>query len=88
VRAGQAVEKVAHPDDLVIAPNFGDTQLLFQTDRSGWPIGGSIDEKIAAGADWYLSANQDVETKTLMTRFVTETTTDEFVLINLNELIQ
>jgi hypothetical protein len=85
VRAGQAVQQVAETNDLVIAPNFGDTQLLFQTDRRGWPIGGSIDEKIAAGADWYLSADQDDETKTLMTRFSTETTTDEFVLIDLNQ---
>lgn len=84
VRAGQAVQSVAGPDDTVIAPNMGDTQLLFQTDRRGWPIGGSIDEKIAQGADYYLSANKDDETKTLMLRFSTVTQTDEFVLLDLH----
>ena len=84
VRAGQAVQAVADADALIIAPNMGDTQLLFQTDRKGWAIGGGIEEKIAQGADYYLSANFDDETKTMMSRFATVTQTDEFILIDLH----
>lgn len=86
VRAGLAVQKVAVEDDLVIAPNFGDTQLLFQTNRRGWPIGGNIEQKIEQGADWYLSTNRDDEATDVAKRYKLVTETDEFMLFDLRQL--
>ncbi len=85
VRAGQAVQAVAAPDALIIAPAMGDTQLLFQTDRRGWPIGGEIEKKISQGADYYLSTNQDDETNALLQRYMIVTQTDEYTLIDLHQ---
>lgn len=85
VRAGLAVQAVAQADDLVIAPNFGDTQLLFQTDRRGWPIGGALDDKIARGADWYVTTNRDDEATEVRRRFKLVTETDEFLLFDLHQ---
>lgn len=84
LRAGQALQAVAASDALVIAPYMGDTQLLFQTSRRGWPIGGGIDEKIAKGADYYVSTHFDNETNELIERFSVVTQTHEFVVIDLN----
>src|SRR5690606_1330054 len=39
VEAGQAVDRLVPTDAKVIAPAFGDTIFLFQTNRTGWPIG-------------------------------------------------
>lgn len=83
-RAGWAVQRIAEPNDLIIAPNMGDTQLLFQTDRRGWPIGGAIDQKITQGAAYYLSTNLDDETNALLEQFAVATQTDEYVLIDLH----
>ncbi len=83
LRAGQAVQAIAPPDALIIAPNMGDTQFLFQTDRRGWPIGGEIDAKIHQGASYYVSTNRDDETNSLLSRFAVVTATPEFVIINL-----
>ncbi len=85
VRAGQAVQAVAAPDALIIAPAMGDTQLLFQTDRRGWPIGGEIEKKISQGADYYLSTNQDDETNELLQRYMAVAQTDEYTLIDLHQ---
>jgi hypothetical protein len=41
-------------DAKVIAPYMGDTAFLFQTNRTGWPIGFEIDKKIAEGAQYYV----------------------------------
>lgn len=45
-------------DAQVIADGFaGDTNFLFQTDRTGWPDSDQLDEKIAQGASYYITGN-------------------------------
>ena len=39
IEAGQAADKILPPEAKVIAPAMGDTIFLFQTNRTGWPIG-------------------------------------------------
>ncbi|MFZ1721792.1 MAG: glycosyltransferase family 39 protein, partial [Microgenomates group bacterium] len=46
VKAGQAAQERLPEDARVIAPAFGDTAFLFQTQRIGWPIGFEIEDKI------------------------------------------
>jgi hypothetical protein len=85
VRAGAAVDKLTPATSKVIAPAFGDTQFLYQTKRSGWAMGYSIDEKIKLGATHYVTTSKDDEANELKKRFTIIEETSEFVLIDLTQ---
>ena len=58
VEAGRALNDIATPKSLVVAPYQGDTAFLYQTNRAGWPIiEKPIDDMIKMGADFYVSVN-------------------------------
>lgn len=83
VEAGKAVDKLVEPDALVIAPYGGDTAFLYQTNRRGWPIGEAIEEKIAAGADYYVTTSLDEEAKNLLLKHENFVQNDNFLIIDL-----
>ena len=69
VEAGAAADRLLPKDAKVIAPYMGDTAFLYQTKRTGWPIGFEIEDKIAKGAQYYISVNFDDETNALMKKY-------------------
>ena len=81
VRAGEAVNRLTPPEALVIAPYMGDTAFLYQTNRSGWPLGFYIDEKIKEGADYYVTVNYDDEARELEAKYETIEKTDEYLIL-------
>lgn len=83
--AGQFVDTKVPDDAKVIAPNFGDTAFLFQTNRTGWPIGGSIDEKIKLGATHYVTTTNDEEAQKLSEKYFIIEKTDKYILIDLKK---
>lgn len=83
VEAGQKADQILDKDAKVIAPYNGDTAFLFQTNRTGWPIGYYIDQKIRAGATAYVSVVYDDEVQTLEKQFVTLAKTDRYIIIDL-----
>lgn len=83
VEAGQAVDRIAPRDAKVIAPYLGDTAFLYQTNRSGWPLGHEIDEKIRMGADYYVSTTMDDEANMLKERYQVVAETPLYILIKL-----
>lgn len=83
--AGQAVDRLTPPDALVIAPAFGDTQFLFQTNRRGWPIGFEIEDKIAKGAQFYITTSDDDEARRLSKEYTVIEKTDTYLLIDLRQ---
>jgi len=85
VDAGDAVDILTPPNSKVIAPSFGDTMFLFQTNRTGWPIGYYIDEKISFGATHYVSTDMDDEANELMSQYEIIEKNDKFVLIDLRK---
>lgn len=85
VHAGQAVDALIPADARVIAPAMGDTQFLFQTNRTGWPIGFGIEAKQALGATHYVSTSQDDETTKLMKQYSIVKQTPEFVILDLKK---
>ncbi len=87
VTAGAAVQQHTPDDALVIAPGFGDTTFLFQTERRGWPIGFEIEDKIAAGAQYYVSTAYDDEARRLEKQFTVIEKTEEYILIDLQQPI-
>lgn len=85
VEAGKIADRILPKNVLVIAPYGGDTAFLFQTNRKGWPIGGSIDEKIKLGASYYISTNFDDETSGLMKKCLVIEKTEKYVIVNLQQ---
>ncbi len=83
IRAGLRVQALTPTDALVIAPASGDTQFLYETSRRGWPIGGSIDEKIRDGATHYVTTTMDEEAQLLEQHFFVVEKTDEYLLLDL-----
>lgn len=81
--AGRATDQRVPSDAKVIAPAFGDTAFLFQTNRTGWPIGFNIDDKIAKGAQYYVSTAYDDEARELEKKYLTVSKTPNYVLLNL-----
>lgn len=86
LKAGAALDKIAPKDALVVAPYNGDTALLYQTKRMGWPIQAQpIEELVSLGADYYLSVNlNDSQAQDAMRKFEISVQTKEFVIIDLN----
>ncbi len=85
VRAGAAVQRLTPPTALVIAPAFGDTQFLYQTNRRGWPIGYEIEKKRALGATHYVTTSKDDEAHMLMKQYTVLEETSEYVVIDLTQ---
>lgn len=84
VEAGQAVDRLVPPDGKVIAPQFGDTSFLFQTNRRGWPIGFEIPDKIELGAQYYVNNNLgDPETIELEKTYTVLERTNTYIVIDL-----
>ena len=83
--AGRAVDLRTPADAKVIAPGFGDTTLLFQTNRRGWPIGFEIEDKIKKGAQFYITTSQDDEANALMKRYPVIEKTDQYILLDLRQ---
>ncbi len=85
VEAGVAVQKMTPPDAKVIAPAFGDTLFLYQTDRTGWPIGFYIEEKRAMGATHYITTSYDDEARELEEKYFTIHKTPTYLLLDLTK---
>jgi len=85
VESGKEVERLTPKDAKVIAPYNGDTAFLYQTHRSGWPIGYDIEDKIAKGATYYVSVVYDDEARTLEKKYTLVEKTDRFIIIKLTK---
>lgn len=83
IRAGEAVDTLVPTDAKVIAPAFGDTHFLFQTNRTGWPIGFDIQDKINLGATHYVTTSYDDEARELEQHYSVITKNNEFMIVDL-----
>lgn len=85
VKAGRAADQMLPQDAKVIAPYMGDTAFLFQTNRTGWPIGFEIEDKIKMGAQYYVSPNYDDETNDLLKKYAVVVKTPDVVILDLQK---
>ncbi|MFZ5376975.1 MAG: ArnT family glycosyltransferase [Patescibacteria group bacterium] len=83
--AGAKADQLLPEKAKVIAPAMGDTMFLYQTNRTGWPIGFEIDDKISKGATHYVSTSYDDETNLLIKNFATIHQDKEVVIIDLTQ---
>ncbi len=85
LKAGKIADQLLPADAKVIAPAMGDTMFLFQTNRTGWPIGFEIEDKIAKGATAYLTTSYDDEARQLETKYKTILKTEDLLLLDLTQ---
>lgn len=85
IAAGKAVAEKTPQDALVIAPYNGDTAFLYQTRRSGWPLGFYISDKINKGAQYYVSVVYDDEARELEKKYTVIEKNKDFILIKLSK---
>lgn len=85
VEAGARIDALTPQEAKVIAPYMGDTAFLFQTNRTGWPIGGEIDLKIKAGASYYVTTTRDAEYETLKKNYTLVEETNQYSIIKLTD---
>jgi hypothetical protein len=90
IKAGQAIDKIASKDALVVAPYNGDTAFLYQTKRAGWPVmEESFDEVIEKGADYFVTVNfGDPDTAYVMKNFKVLEKTNEYMIADLQQRIK
>lgn len=88
IKAGQVADRVLPKDAKVIASYMGDTAFLFQTNRTGWPIGFEIEDKIKKGAQYYVSPNYDDETNALLKKYTVVEKTPDVVILDLQKPIK
>lgn len=84
VDAGRYVDQNLPKNALVITPYQFDSAFLYQTNRYGWPVGGSLIPKfIKEGATDLVSVSFDDDTKYWMEKCQIVNQTQEFVVVNL-----
>ncbi|NCN87415.1 MAG: phospholipid carrier-dependent glycosyltransferase [Candidatus Pacebacteria bacterium] len=83
VKAGEMIDQLTPSDAKVIAPAFGDTIFLYQTNRTGWPIGFEIEDKVKLGAEYYVSTSYDDEARMIEEKYTPIMKTDDFIIIKL-----
>lgn len=88
VEAGKIVDQNTPENAKVIAPAFGDTIFLFQTNRTGWPIGFEIADKIGKGATHYITTSYDDEARELETKYQTIVKNEKYLLLDLTKPIK
>lgn len=85
VEAGQVVDRLLPADAKVIAPYFGDTAFLYQTNRQGWPLGYDIEDKTAKGATHYVSVKlDDPEVSELREKYKVLKETEDYIILDLH----
>jgi len=86
IEAGKAAEKILPKEAKVIAPYYGDTAFLYQTNHQGWPVVTlSFPEMIKLGATHYVSVNFAQDTNYLMNQCFILEKTDKWVIIDLQK---
>ncbi len=88
IEAGKVVDQNTPADAKVIAPAFGDTIFLFQTNRTGWPIGFEIADKISKGATHYITTSYDDESRELEAKYQTIVKNEKYLLLDLTKPIK
>jgi len=78
-------DRLLSKDAKVIAPQYSDTSFLFQTNRTGWPLGFDIDHKIEMGATHYVSTSYDNEAKELEEKYMIIEKTEDYIILDLKD---
>ncbi|MFH1706046.1 MAG: glycosyltransferase family 39 protein [Patescibacteria group bacterium] len=86
VELGRLADKILPKDAKVIAPYGGDTVLLYQINRQGWPaITHPVSQLINLGASYYLTVDFDRTTDDLLQKCRVIEKNDKWVMIDLKE---
>lgn len=87
IEAGNAVKTLVPENALVIAPYYGDTAFLYQTQRRGWPVvDRPINELIEKGARYLVSVDLNhYQTLEFEKKYQTLIKKDKFIILDLTK---
>lgn len=88
IYAGWKTDSLTPKDSLIIAPYTGDTALLYQTNRSGWPTEVYDIPKITQATNfpvYLVSVNFDTYTRSLQKKYQTVYIDSNMILLNLRK---
>ena len=86
VKAGEAVNRLTPKDAKIVANYNGDTSLLYQTKRSGWPsFQNGIPSLIEMGASYLVLVNPTEKDLEIGKTYKIVEKTNDYVLFNLRE---
>ncbi|MFA7301067.1 MAG: hypothetical protein WC069_02070 [Candidatus Shapirobacteria bacterium] len=87
--AGQMVDKMVPKNAIVIAPYNGDTALLYQTNRKGYPIEvydfDSITTKFSSTPVYFVSVNFDDYTNKIIKTYPTIYRDSQFIILQISK---
>ncbi|MEK7504540.1 MAG: hypothetical protein AAB550_03510 [Patescibacteria group bacterium] len=88
VNAGKAVDRVTPKDAIILAPYNGDSALLYQTNRRGFPFMYFIIKDFIDNykATYYVSVNYDALTREVMNKYLVVEQNPDYVIVKLEEL--
>jgi hypothetical protein len=87
--AGAVADAILPEKAIVIAPYFGDTAFLYQTNRKGWPVvDRPIEELIDLGAQYFISVDLNhPQTIEFTDKYKTLVSNETFIILDLKERI-
>jgi hypothetical protein len=89
ITAGQMVDQLTPQDSLIIAPYNGDTALLYQTKRSGFPIQvydiDTLKTRFGNYPLYFVSVSFDDYTNKVIKLYPTLYRNDQFIILDLNQ---
>jgi len=86
VRAGEAIDRLTPKNALIVAPYNGDTSLLYQAKRKGWPaFEHSLPELIKMGASYLVLVNPSQKDLGLGKTYKIISSTKDYILFDLNK---
>jgi len=88
VRAGEAAQRLLPENAIVIAPYQGDSALLYQIDRPGFPfvVNGVDFMKLQYKVTHYVSPTKDPKTAWVMQKYKVLEETPEYIIVDLREI--
>lgn len=89
ITAGKKVDLLTPPNSIIIAPYNGDTALLYQTNRSGFPIEvydfKSIENQFPDKPIFFLSINYDDYTNKIISQFPAVYRDSQFIILKISK---
>jgi hypothetical protein len=86
IKAGEAVRRLTPKEAKIVAPYNGDTALLYQTERQGWPsFSKPLPDLISSGADFLLLVNPKPQDRDIGRQYKIVEETSDFILFDLHK---
>ncbi len=86
IAAGQAVDRLTPKNALIVAPYNGDTSLLYQTKRKGWPsFEKSLEDLMQMGASYLVLVNPTKQDYDIGKKYKIIASNNDYIIFDLHQ---